>query len=84
MAGFKYGKNFAREIFVDAVIGIVAIPFMTVPILSSIVACAYVKTVGENYLKALISVIHLSSDKRMADDELVKERLKEELFKLKK
>lgn len=84
VAGFKYGKNFAREIFVDAVIGIVAIPFMTVPILSSIVACAYVKTVGENYLKALISVIHLSSDKRMADDELVKERLKEELFKLKK
>lgn len=84
IAGFKSGKNFADEIFVDAVVGLIATPFMVVPLLSAAVASAYVQTIGESYLKALISVIHLSSDRELANNELMKKRLKEELSKLKK
>lgn len=83
-AGFKSGKYFADEVFVDAVLGLIATPFMAVPLLSAAVASAYVQTVGESYLKALISVIYLSSDRELADNELMKKRLKEELSKLKK
>jgi GTPase SAR1 family protein len=83
-AGFKSGKEFAEEIFTDAVLGLIATPFMVVPLLSAAVAYAYVQTVGESYLKALISVIHLSSDRELANNELMKKRLKEELSKLKK
>ncbi len=84
IAGFKSGKSFADEIFADAVIGLIATPFMVVPLLSAAVASAYVHTIGESYLKALISVIHLSSDRELTNNELMKKRLKEELSKLKK
>lgn len=84
IAGFKSGKSFADEIFADAVIGLIATPFMAVPLLSAAVASAYVQTIGESYLKALISVIHLSSDRELTNNELMKKRLKEELSKLKK
>lgn len=84
VAGFKSGKSFADEVFADAILGLIATPFMAVPLLSAAVASAYVQTVGESYLKALISVIHLSSDRELSDNELRKKRLKEELSKLKK
>ena len=84
VAGFQSGKGFGDEKFADAVLGLIANPFLAVPLLSAAVASAYVQTVGENYLKALISVIHLSSDRELADNELIKKRLKEELSRLKK
>ncbi len=83
LVGFKTGKAFAGEIFTDWVVGLIATPFMVVPLLSVKVASAYVQTVGESYLKALISVIHLSSDIELTNNELMKKRLKEELIKLK-
>lgn len=83
-AGFQSGKGFADEKFADAVVGLIATPFLAVPLLSAAVASAYVQTVGENYLKALISVIHLSPDQELDDNELIKKRLKEELSRLKK
>ena len=84
VAGFKSGKSFADEVFADAIIGLIVTPFMAVPLLSAAVASAYVQTVGESYLNALISVIHLSSDRELSDNELMKKCLKEELSKLKK
>lgn len=83
-AGFQSEKGFADEKFADAVVGLIATPFLAVPLLSAAVASAYVQTVGENYLKALISVIHLSPDQELDDNELIKKRLKEELSRLKK
>lgn len=83
IAGFKYGKGFAGKIFADAVLGAIATPFMSVPLLSAAVAHRYVQAVGGSYLKALISVIHLSSDSELTNNELMKKRLKEELSKLK-
>lgn len=84
LAGFKSGKEFADEIFNDVIIGIIATPFMVVPFLSVVVASAYVQTTGDDYLKALLNVIDQSSDKELRDNTLMKERLINELKKLKK
>ena len=83
-AGIKGGGNLAEEVFTDVVVGIVATPFMMIPLFSAAVASAYVETIGENYLKALMSVIHLSTDKELEDNALMKERLSKELKKIKK
>lgn len=84
LVGIKSGSNFAREVFNDIVLGLIATPFMMVPLLSAAVAYAYVQQTGEDYLKALMSVIHLSSDKELKDNALIKQRLKDELTKVKK
>ena len=84
ISGIKFGRKFADEIFIDLVLGLISTPFMIVPLLSSAVAYAYVEQVGEGYMKALMNVIHLSSDRELEDNELMKKRLKEELSKLKK
>lgn len=57
---------------------------MVVPLLSAAVAYGYVSTVGEDYLKALMSVIYLSTDRELENNALIKERLSQELKKVKK
>ena len=82
-AGIKGGGDFASEIFADVVVGLIATPFMVVPLLSAAVANAYVSTVGKDYLKALMSVIYLSTDRELENNALIKERLSQELKKIK-
>lgn len=83
LIGIK-SRNFASEMFNDVVVGLIATPFMCVPLLSAAVAYAYVQQVGEDYFKALMSVIHLSSDSELKNNEIVKQRLKAELTNMKK
>lgn len=80
-AGFKSSKKFVQEIFTDAILGIVATPFMLVPLLSVAVASAYVQQVGDDYLKVMMNVIHLSSDRELNDNVLMQNRIKNELKK---
>ena len=84
LSGIKSGKHFADQIFADAVVGVIATPFMALPLFSAAVACAYIEQVGKDYMEALTNVIHLSSDKELEDNTLIKERLTNELAKLKK
>lgn len=84
LAGIKAGSSFASEIFADVMLGVVATPLMIIPFLSAAVAQAYINQVGGDYWKALLEVIHLSSDRELADNKYVKERLKAELAKLNK
>lgn len=52
-----YGVNApAEDHIVNAMVGAVATPFMAVPLLSSLVASAYIESLGETYLKALSAV----------------------------
>lgn len=83
LAGFKSGHDFATEIVSNVIVGIIAMPLMVVPVLSAAAASSYVQTIGNQYLKAMLSVIQLSSDKELEDNALVKQRLKNELSKLK-
>lgn len=84
LAGIEYGFNYAKEIFNDVVIGVIATPLMAVPLLSAAAACAYVRQMGEDYLKALLLMVRHSSDCELEDNAFIKNRLKEELKKIKK
>lgn len=84
LAGFKSGEHFADEIFKDVILGLMTAPFMCIPLISAAAAAAYMEQIGEDYMKALFSVIDLSSDYELKDNALVKERLKKELSKIKK
>lgn len=81
IGGLSKEKDFATEIFADVVLGIVATPLMTVPLLSKIAAEAYIETVGDNYLNAMISVIKSSSEIELKNKRLMKERMKSQLKK---
>ncbi len=84
LVGFESGKRFADEIFTDIILGFIVTPLMMIPFLSAAAASAYVQRIGESYLKALISVIDISSDRELKNNVLMKERLKKELSKMKK
>ena len=84
ITGLNFDGKFADEIFINCILGIVVTPFMAIPLVSGFAASAYIETVGERYMEALMNVIHLSSDIELEDNELTKKRLKKELLKLKK
>lgn len=84
LVGFQSGKEFADEIFSYVIVGIITTPFMVIPLLSAAVALGYVQAIGEDYLKAILNVIDQSSDRELQDNAFIKERLKQELKKLKK
>ena len=54
---------------------------MAVPFLSSFSAQAYVETIGENYLNAIIEVVKESSESELKDAKLMKARIKRHLEK---
>lgn len=84
LAGLKVGDGFAKEIFNNVIVGLAITPFMAVPVMSSSVAASYVRAIGNNYVKAMLGVIHLSSDQELKNSETIRQRLKAELTKLKK
>ena len=79
--GIDSSKGFASDIFANAIVGLIATPFMVVPILSAGVAYAYVSAVGETYLDSLMAVIERSSDRELNNNALMAERIKAELNK---
>ena len=81
--GINSSKDFSTDIFANAILGVLATPFMVIPFLSSAAAYAYVAAVGESYLDSLMSVISKSSDRELTNNELMAERLKAELKKRK-
>jgi len=79
LVGINSAKEFATDIFADAIVGVIATPFMAVPILSACVATAYIGAVGETYLNALTCVIERSNDWDLKNNELMSKRIREEL-----
>ena len=84
IVGINSSKGFSTEIFANALVGVVATPFMAIPLLSAAVAYAYVGTVGELYLDSLMGVISRSTDAELRNNDLMTARIKEELKKRKK
>lgn len=83
IVGINSTKGFATDIFSYTVVGIIATPFMAVPLLSAGVAYGYIGAVGDLYLDALMNVIERSTDWELRDNELMAKRIKEELEKRK-
>ena len=84
IVGINSSKGFSTDIFAHALTGIVVTPFMAVPFLSSAVAYGYVSAIGESYLDSLMMVISRSTDAELKNNDLMAERIKEELKKRKK
>lgn len=81
IGGLSKEKSFADEVFTGVVLGIFVTPLMAVPLLSKFAAESYIETVGDNYLKAMISVIESSSEMELKDKRIMKERMKLQLKK---
>lgn len=84
IAGIDSSKGFADSIFANVIVGLIATPFMAVPVLSPLMAIGYVEGVGETYLEALLAVIEWSTDKKLKNNDIVASRIKDELMKRKK
>ena len=84
IVGINASKDFASDIFANAIVGIILTPLMVVPGLSTIMAEAYVETVGEDYFDVLLAVIERSTDEELKDNDIVSKRIKNELKKRKK
>ena len=82
--GIRTPKGFEQEIFENVIIGIIATPLMVIPLVSAAVAAAYVETVGNSYINAIVAAIERSSDEELKNAELMSERIKEELLRKKK
>jgi len=84
LAGLKGEKGLATELFPSIIAGLVFTPLMAVPLLSSLTAQAYIESVGEEYLKVLLTIINRSTDKELKNNALMKKRIEEELSHMKK
>lgn len=81
IGGLSKEKSFADEVFTDVVLGIIFTPLMAIPLLSSLAAQAYVETVGENYLKAMVVIVKNSTEAELKNTRLIKERMKAQMKK---
>lgn len=78
--GLSSSKFFASNIFVNIAVGILATPFMVVPVLSSKVAKSYVETAGELYADALSDAVKHSKYCDLSNQKVMTERIKEQLL----
>lgn len=84
LVGINSSKGFAEEIFVNAVVGIIVTPFMAIPLISAAAAPSYIETVGKDYLDMLLEVVEESTDLDLKDNELMAQRIREEIKRRKK
>lgn len=78
--GIKTAEGFGAEIFSNVMLGIIATPFMVVPLLSAAVAKGYVAAVGEGYIEAVKNVVAGSTISEINNQELMAERIRRELL----
>jgi len=72
-------EGFGADIFSNVMVGIIATPFMAVPVLSAAVAYGYVGSVGETYIEAIKNVAMHSTYADIGTKELMAKRIKNEL-----
>lgn len=83
IAGINGDMALAANIFTNVILGVIATPFMAIPLLSAGVAKVYVESVGDRYFNALMSVINNSTDEDLRNTALMERRISEELRRLK-
>ena len=71
----------ASDVIADIVIGLVATPFMAVPLLSRAVTEAYIETIGESYLSAVMSMVERYSNYKIENNKVILEEIKKNLKK---
>ena len=77
--GLSSSEDFAANIFSHVLVGLLATPFMGVPLLSAAVAYGYVTAAGEQYTEALSSAIRHSKYRDLGNQRIMTERIKQQL-----
>jgi len=73
--GIKTTKSFGGEAFTNTVVGLIATPFMLIPLAGAFFAIAYVESIGEAYLDALTEVAKQSTEEELKDEKLMAQRI---------
>jgi len=81
IVGIDDSKKLAEDIFTSAIAGAILTPLMAVPIISAAAASAYIETVGESYLDALMGIVEDFSAVELEDNDLMIERIQMEIKK---
>ncbi|WP_028520890.1 GTPase domain-containing protein [Ruminococcus flavefaciens] len=77
--GLSSSEDFAANIFSHIIVGLLATPFMVVPILSSAVARGYVEAAGEQYAEALSNAVKHSKYSELSNQKIMTERIRKQL-----
>jgi len=77
--GIPTDNRFGSEIFNNILTGIVMAPAMAMPILGSAVSHIYVKSIGQYYIKAVVTVLNSVDKKELENRNLIADKIKNEL-----
>jgi uncharacterized protein (DUF697 family) len=80
--GIPTKKGWDSEIVNNILAGVIAAPALMIPILGAGVASVYIKSIGENYAKAVSTVLSHATDEERHDSEYITRSIKEELQKI--
>ena len=80
--GIPTDKRFDSEIFYDILTGIVMAPAMAIPVLGASVAYSYIKSIGECYAQAVITVLDSAEQEEIEDKNMIADKIKNELQKI--
>ncbi|MCL2204850.1 MAG: hypothetical protein FWB88_13045 [Defluviitaleaceae bacterium] len=79
--GIPTAKGWDSEIVHDIMAGIIAAPALAIPFLGAGVASVYIKSIGENYARAVSTVLETATPEQHTDPVFLSRRVKEELHK---
>lgn len=83
-AGLNSLKDLGGDVLANFVLGLIATPFMGVPVLSAGVAGGYISAVGESFQESLMAALTRSTEDEWRDSALMMQRIKTELRNRKK
>lgn len=74
-----FGLSISGEKFDAFIVSIVVAPLMTIPFLSVLLAKAYIESIGEGYLKALLELVDTHANYEIETNEVILNELKKNL-----
>jgi len=77
--GIPTDTRFGSEIFNDVLAGVVLAPAMAIPLLGAGMAHVYIKYIGQDYAKAVATVLESAEKEEIEDGNLIADRIKNEL-----
>jgi len=77
--GIPTETGWDSEIVSDILAGVVAAPALAIPLLGAGAASIYIKSIGENYARAVAAVVSRATADELTDGAFIARRVKEEL-----
>ena len=80
--GIPTAKGWDSEVVGNILAGVIAAPALAIPLLGAGAASVYIKSIGENYAKAVAIVISNATPEELNDNEFITQSVKDELQKI--